>query len=156
MTTTSQYFVGIDPGKSGGFVILTDKGAIHDALPMPEKQVLHKLSAWAALNKSVHVAIENVQPDRGWAIRSAWTFAKHIGQLELLFPQATLVNPLTWQAMMTKGHPSKDPKQRALAAAKIYWPKMDWLATPRCKTPHDGMVDAALIAQFLRLSARTH
>jgi hypothetical protein len=144
-----EYFVGIDPGKSGGVVILTGAGAIFEAWPMPELDELKLLSEWIVTNKAF-VAIEDVQPDRGWQIKSAWTFAKHVGQLHLLFPKAKLVSPKTWQAKMTKGYPSKDPKERALMAASVRWKAMTWLATTRCKNPHDGMIDAALIAEYLR------
>jgi hypothetical protein len=39
-----------------------------------------------------------------------------------------------------------DTKAAALAVAVDIWPEHDWLASKRCKNPHDGMVDAALLA----------
>lgn len=39
-----------------------------------------------------------------------------------------------------------DTKATSLAAANALFPGVSWLASSRCKSPHDGIVDAALIA----------
>ena len=41
-----------------------------------------------------------------------------------------------------------DTKAAALEAAVNIWPDHSWLASKRCSIPHDGMVDAALLAQW--------
>lgn len=41
-------------------------------------------------------------------------------------------------------------KGLAIAKASELWPHEDWLATPRSKKPHDGMAEAALLAEVLR------
>jgi len=42
-------------------------------------------------------------------------------------------------------------KKIALMKAQQYWPEESWFATARSRTPHDGIVDAALIAKnYLR------
>jgi hypothetical protein len=145
-----QQYMGIDPGAtSGGLVVLTNQGAIFEACAMPDLDSLCRVAQWAT-DKHIKVFIEDVQPDRGWHIKSAWSFAKHIGQLHLIFPKAILVPPRTWQKVMTSQFGDKCPKRRALLAATELWPLMTWLKTPRCKKPDTGMIDAALIAEYGR------
>jgi hypothetical protein len=43
-----------------------------------------------------------------------------------------------------------DTKAAALAAAAKLWPGRDFIATDRSSKAHDGLVDAALIAEWLR------
>lgn len=145
-----KYYIGIDPGAtSGGLVVLTEWGAIFEASPMPDVYTLEKVSAWAAEN-GISVFIEDVQPNRGWHIKSAWNFAKHVGQLHLIFPKAILIPPRTWQRVITCGYPDKCPKIRALKAARELWSAMDWRKSERATKPHEGMIDAALIAEYGR------
>lgn len=150
----TQFFLGIDPGASGAIVILSEDGGIYESLLMPDMSQLKDLGEWAS-DLKVFVTIEDVQPDRGWHIKSAWTFAKHIGVLHHIFPNALLVLPRVWQKALWNPSGEKNPKKRSLEAAKIYWPKMDWLASKRSRIPHDGLVDAALIARY-GLTCYTH
>ena len=46
-----------------------------------------------------------------------------------------------------------DTKARALAAACARWPGVDWTASSRARKPHDGIVDAALLALWGTLTA---
>lgn len=42
----------------------------------------------------------------------------------------------------------KDTKKIALVTVNRLYPTEEWLKTPRCSTPHDGMVDACLLALY--------
>lgn len=145
-----KYFIGIDPGEASGAVVILDKrGGIYEAMTMPDGEGLEKIARWAKHNGST-VIIEDVQPNRGWHIKSAWSFAKHVGVLHHIFPKALLIPPVTWQLLLTKHYPFKCPKERAQAAAKELWPSMIWSMSKRAKKPHNGAIDAALIAEYAR------
>lgn len=58
----------------------------------------------------------------------------------------------SWQRAMLGVCEQGTTKEVALAVAKHLWPNEHWLATPRSKTPHDGMIDAALIAAYGRIN----
>lgn len=60
------------------------------------------------------------------------------------------VTPQSWQKEMLGKIPKGESKPMALAKARKLWPKENWLETPRCKTPHEGLIDAALIAEYGR------
>lgn len=51
-----------------------------------------------------------------------------------------------WQKDMLGKFPRGQSKKYALAKAKELRPDEQWLATPRSKKPHDGIVDAYLMA----------
>ena len=56
-----------------------------------------------------------------------------------------------WQKAML-GHlaPPYDTKKAALGVANILAPEECWLKSKRCSKPHDGMIDAFLIARYIR------
>ena len=60
------------------------------------------------------------------------------------------IMPQAWQRVMLPNCAKGDTKPAALAKAKQLWPAETWLATNRSTKPHDGLVDAALIAEFGR------
>jgi hypothetical protein len=41
-------------------------------------------------------------------------------------------------------------KPAALSKARQLWPGETWLATARSSKPHEGLIDAALIAEWAR------
>lgn len=145
-----KYFIGIDPGENSGALVVIDKtGGIFEAMTMPDGEGLEKIAKWAKSNSST-IVIEDVQPNRGWHIKSAWSFAKHVGVLHHIFPKAILISPRTWQALLTKDYDADCPKERALMAAKELWPQMIWSMTNKARKPHNGAIDAALLAEYGR------
>lgn len=141
--------MGIDPGRtSGGIVILNAAGGVFEAHVMPNLERLKAIALWCdSKERNVKVILEDVQPDYKWHIKSASSFFKHIGQLELLFPDAMLVNPKVWQSAVVPKFLRGDAKMKSLGAAKIYWPEMNWVQ-PGKRVAHDGICDAALIAKY--------
>ncbi len=73
------------------------------------------------------------------------------------------VRPREWQKEMVKdispvmsgtltkaGHPKVDTKATALLLAQQLFPDFDFRATARSKKPHDGIVDAMLLAEYCK------
>jgi len=65
-----------------------------------------------------------------------------------------IVHPKTWQKEFFKRDTSKTTKEQALEPVKILFPDTDLYATERSKKPHDGIVDALLIAEWGRRKAK--
>ena len=77
------------------------------------------------------------------------SFGKMVGAFEVTGFRVERVQVRDWQReMLGKKIPKGATKPLALAYARRRWPDQDWLASPRCRTPHDGMIDAALIALY--------
>jgi hypothetical protein len=61
------------------------------------------------------------------------------------------VSAKKWQNALFSGIEYDDTKKASALVAKTLWPNQDWRGTPRSRVAHDGMTDAALIAEYGRL-----
>jgi len=173
-------YIGIDNGLTGGIAAVSDHpGPIIDLWPMPTRGkskgnevdaelVWSFIDKWKRDSDSVTVILET--PMTGWgsqnkneegrqfrvssrSIASMWdSYGAIRGVIESRGIRHHRITPQTWQKRMLVGCAKGDTKPAALAMARRLWPDEKWLASPRCKTPHDGMIDAALIAEYGRLS----
>lgn len=121
---------------------------------------------------NMHAVIEDLHSVYGSSAKSNFEFGKNngliIGMLQVAEIPFTKIGPKKWQKEMwqgirpvevlVKGKVNKDgsPKKKvdtkatSLIAAKRLFPKETFLATERSKVPHNGIVDAVLIAEFCR------
>ena len=170
-------YLGIDNGLDGGLAALSQDGQLIDVRPMPTIKLgkgreidTHAVNDWLAKHLSSHsfakppVIIEAASKHSPGtlALCSTWQSFGILKTVVTLnrFP-LHIVEPKRWQkAFWTatktpKGSPKVkfDTKAAALLAARRIWPSESWLATDRSSKPHDGMVDAALIAEWARRSS---
>jgi len=152
-----MYHIGIDPGKSGGLCVLSSNDLkFCDMTPMPDG--VHQLAAWLLrarkYDKDMHAWVEKAQTMPKQGIVSAFNYGKHFGEilaiLALLEIPYSLVAPTRWTSVMHRncGVPSSDPKRKSRVIAQRLYPSESFLATDRSKIPHEGMVDAILIARW--------
>jgi len=161
-------FVGIDVGAKGGMALLSVDGAVLHLRPMPSMcgkfnvalmlESLREIDEHARLHSKdgVRLAVmEHVGAFPGQGVSSMFSFGYNAGAIEgcvsaLRWPYQ-LVRPQLWQKMMHVGiHSAVDPKVKSLMAAKRLFPKESFLATTRSSKPHDGIVDAILMAEYAR------
>lgn len=153
-------YCGIDPGLKGGIALVSSSGSLIDAVPMPNdvngidvRAVMEKIRRYTA-ESFVKVIIEKTQSMPKQGISSAHTygigFGSIIGVLVALDIPYMMVRPAQWTKAMHVGTDAGEPKERSYQAAVRTWPRQSWQSTPRCRKPHDGMIDAALIAEFGR------
>jgi hypothetical protein len=152
--------VGIDNGLDGGLcAISAHNGSIIDKTPMPtymnkkKREVDTKaIQTWIrALNTPFVIAIEEPlkHARSSQAMRSmSISFGKIVGMAESRDFELARIEVHDWQTAVLGKIPKGHTKIAALKVAKKLAPDEDWLATPRCTTPHDGMIDAFLIAKF--------
>lgn len=156
-----RYYLGIDPGKDGAFAIVNHEGKLIEMIHMPKiGKDYDKQGIREVLNKyNFHkVAIENPQMIPSVAKSVVASLNHCIGLLEgmcigLGIP-CIVVRPKEWQKECFK-HVNKqsDPKQTSAAAAVNLWPHQDFRLTAKgnaSKNIHDGLTDAALIAEYAR------
>ncbi len=153
-------YIGIDPGAKGGISFVSEKHG-EFSMPLPQVGELRDLLiSWQEDFGIKHVFIEKAFGMRGQGVTSISTYMYHAGTLEgvlqTLFIPFTLVPPKDWQKEMFKGTKTptkslfKTAKDRALQVARRLFPKQKFIATLKCKKPHDGMIDSILIAEFCR------
>jgi hypothetical protein len=55
-----------------------------------------------------------------------------------------------WHPIILGKVPQGKTKEYAMAKARELWPDEEWFPSPRAGNPHDGTIDAALIAEYGR------
>lgn len=149
-------YIGIDNGMSGGVCIYRDdltfcKMPIIKRYGKNEVDI-YALSAW--LHKHTYnipnfkVGIEcPVGSKSASAAKSmAGSFHAIRGMCEALDFEYVRITPREWQkALLPKG----DTKKEALILAKRLFPSETFILE-RCRKPHDGIIDAALIAYYMK------
>lgn len=144
--------VGVDPGLQGGIAVLTPYGPGR-LLPMPTAgreidlgevaRILIDLQA-----QEPHVALERAQafPKAGVSgmFRYGCGYGGILGVCAALAIPVTLVAPAKWHRMLCTGN--GNPKARAAEAAGRLFPDVT-LTVGKGRKPHEGVVDALLIAE---------
>jgi hypothetical protein len=164
-------YAAIDPGKTGGVAILNEDGTLElHTIPVIGKEVDLKLLneiIYNATRQDHIVCLEDVHAIPGTGAGSNFEFGRIKGLKEgmLVGMQAryVMVNPRTWQGIMWQGVPvqkkaagGNDTKATSLIAARRWFPNETFLATARSSKPHDGLVDAALMAMYLKIKYGNH
>ena len=89
--------------------------------------------------------------DRAATMRSmAMSAGKIISILEAKGYEVNRIMSYDWHPVILGKIPKGQSKTMARAKAAELWPDENWLATDRSTTTHDGLIDAALIAEFGR------
>jgi len=152
--------LGIDPGKKGGIAGLDDNGELYHCspyTPMALKQAIVNLhiNDFSPALKQSHISIEKAQAFPGQGVSGMFNYGKGCGIIEgIVIAFAVpyeLVNPRVWQKVMFAGTDSKlKTKARAWQACQRIFPNYYHSFMTARGNVHDGMVDAALIAEFGR------
>lgn len=155
-------YLGIDNGVSGGLVALSDASQIVAMLPMPCQKArkgneIEIKAVWDwidALDAREKITTIIEEPGGSKSSKAATSMAGSFHSLRCLCVLKNLrwhrVTPQSWQKEMLQGCKAGETKPRALAEARQLWPGESFLASPRCKVAHDGLIDAALIAEYAR------
>jgi len=100
------FYIGIDPGKSGGIVGLTNgKINVIDKMPQTTKQLWDYFIYLGFPNmlerEKTYVCIEAVHSMPTDGVRSSFSFGHHLGELDMAFSVLTIdpirVRPVDWQ-----------------------------------------------------------
>ena len=158
-------YIGIDNGLTGGLVALSDHpGPPIAMIPMPTrgKAKGNEVDAkavweWIYFTGGTVCTVILETPGKhspgAQALCSMWdSYGAIRGILESRSIRHHRITPQQWQKRMMPGCAKGDTKPAALAKAQSLWPHESWLVTPRSTKPHEGLIDAALIAEYGRIS----
>lgn len=161
-------YVGLDIGKQGAYYILGEDGSEikRGPIPMIAKEVdYHALNALLEPYEGFNgmIVFEKLGVIFGSSKITAFSMGYQAGAVEMCCIchaiQYSKIPAKTWQAEIFQGQTkifkagSKtkvDTKAMALIAAKRLFPKVNLLMTERSSVPHDGLVDALLMAEYAR------
>ena len=152
---------GIDNGKDGAIVVL-DGGSVLSRIIMPTIDIkggkrefdLPGIVQVFKAGSVDHAFVERAQAMPAQGVSSTFSighgFGLICGVLAALQIPTSIVRPQTWQGVMFRDMGKSDTKALSMLIAGRHWPKVDWRATVRCKNLHDGLTDAACIAEYGR------
>jgi len=158
-----QYFIGIDPGVTGGIAALdaeTGELTLYDIPLIGNKEIDARglFEIFEKYTKERHIfCLEDVHAIAGSAAGNTFKFGKMAGLKEgfLIASKAEFqkVAPKKWQAVAWQGIPNmlnskgaRDTKGMSLLAAQRLFPNQKFL---KSKT---GPIDAALMAKYMWLT----
>jgi hypothetical protein len=134
--------VGIDPGISGGFGIVSDNGAHAFSMPETPRDIIDLFKEFKIYGELI-CYLEKVRGMPNQAHNSTWTFAKNVGHLEMAMTglgyKFEEVRPQDWQkelGCLTHGNKNISKKK----AQELF---------PELKITH-AKADALLIAEYGR------
>ena len=169
----TKYWIGIDPGKTAGAIIVYKDGKILHKQVTPTlgteidtKEILKFLAPFRNRN-DVHAVMEKLHGMPNQKLSVIWVLGKHYGILEALLIGLQIpysqVTPQVWQKEMWQGtkvqwknqkskgvsKQVKDTKMTSIIALKKLLPTADLTkGTARSHVPHDGVCDATLLAMY--------
>lgn len=160
--TVDGITVGIDNGLKGGLCAIANKDSrvigytqmFTEQIGSKEEIDVKRLLEWVSDHGAgpLTVCIEEplMHAKNSQAMRSmSISFGKIDGSLRAVGLTPHRIQVKDWQTeMLGKKVPKGQTKVFALRKANILWPEQNWLATARSRVAHDGIVDAALIAQY--------
>jgi len=156
-----KYYIGIDPGKSGGIAVINTVDDLVSVTPMIFDGKLidfKRMAQWIKahygghprLSPSVLAVIEKVGAMPGQGVVSMFSFGVStggmLGILGALEISTIQVPPQRW-----KKYTLADTDKTKEAAANfciMRYPRVNLYATERSKKPHTGICDALCIAHY--------
>jgi hypothetical protein len=156
--------IGIDNGLTGGLVAISSfSGALVGSVVMPTqgKAKGNEVDSRALLewmsSISAHDCMTAILETPGkhspgvQALCSMWdSYGSIRAILETRGIRHHRIAPQTWQKAILGNVEKGQTKPAALSKARQLWPAESFLATPRSSKPHEGLIDAALIAEYGR------
>lgn len=148
-TTTSHFkFIGVDPGKSGGIVVLDENLTVIEVADI-KKQTHHSLSDLLARHNDAKLCfIEKVHSMPGQGVSTTFAFGEIYGLLQGLIIANKIpidyVTPRSWQAFLgikkkQKSESQTDFKRRLKQHAQNKYPREKII---------NNTADAYLIAEY--------
>jgi hypothetical protein len=160
----NKLYLGIDNGISGALALIDSDSKVAWTMPMPiEKRgktsevavrCLYDELQGLSLDNNVTVVYEGpAKHSKGvLALTSTHECFGCVRTVLALLGLRThiITQPRTWQKEFWNSVAGYDTKAESVRMAKMLWPEQDFLRTPKCKTPDNGITDALLIAEYGR------
>ena len=143
-------YVGVDPGKKGGYALIDDTGA--RAYPWDDQRFIEDMRVTAnRLDDTAMACVERVGAHPGQGVTSMFSFGQSygfiLGVLAALGIGVQLVPPGTWKKEFSLI--GKD-KAASIEVCKRLFPGVNLLASEKCRKDSDGMAEALLLACYAK------
>lgn len=139
-------YIGIDPGLKGGIAILRESGAT--VLPYSDDGLKDICASLTPGN--VRCCLEQVHAMPKQGVSSTFKFGVSYGfikgVLEICGLSYQEIPPQRWK----KEFGLNSDKAASIDVCKRLFPGVELRASSRCRTDHDGMAEALLMAEYAR------
>jgi crossover junction endodeoxyribonuclease RuvC len=162
-----MYYIGVDPGKSGGIAIITEDG-VKAVTPMiiagkdidlastanwVESNTVRDVEMWERPKYAIcYIEKVSAMPKQG--VTSMFNFGFSTGAIHGVIATLGigryLVTPPAWKKVVLAG--TKKDKDSAIDYCRRSYPNTILLATDKSRKPHSGMADALCIATYALLT----
>jgi crossover junction endodeoxyribonuclease RuvC len=143
-------YIGIDPGKSGGYATINTLTGKMTVEAWDDEQFIHDMRELYLDGEETRCCLEKVGAMPGQGVTSMFGFGKSAGFIEGVLRaygiSYQLVPPQTWK----KAFSLNSNKQTSIEVCQKLFPDVNLYRTDRCKKPHDGMAESALMALYAR------
>lgn len=138
-------YIGIDPGKKGGFAIITNDEV--SVCPWDDDTFATAMEVVSNIDRCV-ACVEQVHAMHGQGVTSMFSFGKSAGYIEGVLKanhiSFQLVPPKKWKKEYSLGN----DKAQSVEVCKKLFPNISLLPTLRCTKESDGMAEALLMALY--------
>lgn len=144
-------YIGIDPGKDGALAeIWEEDGERKHIEIVPYSRENYDLALNEMCGAECVCCLERVGAMPGQGVTSMFKFGENFGFIQGLLTAYSipyeLVTPQKWK----KEFQITGDKNSSIAVCKRLFPGVSLRRTDRCKTDHDGMAEALLMAEYAR------
>ena len=143
-----MYYLGVDPGKKGGIALLHNT-ELELAVDFDKARFLDVLSFLSRERETTRSCVEKVHAMPKQGSVSMFTFGQSfgwiLGALDASEISYQLIEPRRWKAEFGLN----SDKTRSIEVAKQLFPAA-YLIPKGCRTPHDGIAEALLMAEYAR------
>ena len=143
-------YIGIDPGASGGIGVINTEGNTAEAIPYSDEAMTDTLSCYP----QAKVMVEQVHAMPGNGSTSMFNFGKAfgfiLGALAAYKIPYQLVPPTKWKREFSV----TADKKTSIECCRRLFPTVELRRNAHCRTDHDGMAEALLIAEYARMKMK--
>lgn len=141
-------YIGVDPGKRGGYAFVGDDGDGAEVYPWDDMGFVESMKALSTCR--CVAAVEKVSAMPGQGTVSMFSFGQSygfiLGVLTAYGIPYQLVPPRKWKSEFSL----TNDKGKSIEVCKRLFPGVDLKRTERCKTDSDGKAESLLIAEWCR------
>lgn len=141
-----MFYLGIDPGQKGGIAVISEYGI--DVFPYSDDTLKAVAKSLTAVD--VRCCLEQVHSMPRQGVSSTFKFGVSYGYIKGVLEARGIsyqeIPPQRWK----KEFGLNSDKTASIDVCKRLFPGVDLKATPRCRTDHDGMAEALLMAEYAR------
>ena len=170
--TKTKIWVGVDPGKKGGIVAISDNGIVGKwVMPLLgddiDAQGIWDILAELKTKHDITLVLEEVHSLFGMSASTNFSMGHTLGIILGIIVTSKIklirIAPKTWQKEVWntsdmeykpikegQKKASVDTKLTSMKAAHRLFPTADFRATTRSKNDHDGITDSVCLAEYAR------